>query len=247
MDALPNGARAGGLVLVFLTALGIMTLARDGPAAIFRKQVERMARGESEELNLPALSRAYRKIGEDLHKAIDTIVEKGGGKRGMQRANLDEILGPTPEPLTSSAFSFGAAVDEASKAAPLPAPGQPAPMLAPGALKPPPPAPLKPPPPVPALPGRSNAAPAPLAPPPVASASPGGSDEDHYREVFEQYLTTRKQCGESIAELTFDKFCITLRKNRDQILGSRPDARGVRFTVYVKDGKAALKASPTKA
>ena len=49
------------------------------------------------------------------------------------------------------------------------------------------------------------------------------------------------------AELTFDKFCVTLRKNREQIMTSRPDAASVRFSVYVKEGKAALKASPTKA
>ena len=80
-----------------------------------------------------------------------------------------------------------------------------------------------------------------------ASPAPAQSEDAHFREVFEQYLATRKQCGESTAELTFDKFVVTLRKNRDQILGSRPDALGVRFTVYVKEGKAALKASPTKA
>lgn len=254
IDALPKGALAGGLVMLFLTAMGIMYLERDRPLAIFGAQVERMARGETEELNLPVLARGYRKIGENVHKAIDGILEKGGGKRGMQKANLDEILGPAPENLTSSAFSFGAAESgQGSQAALLPVPGaqaMPAPAgpalaVAPPVqppLMPPPragsPAPAKPPPPMPALPGK-----------PSAAASPAGaSDEDgHFRDVFEQYLTTRKQCGESTAELTFEKFVVTLRKNRDQILGSRPDALGVRFTVYVKEGKAALKASPTKA
>ena len=35
------------------------------------------------------------------------MVEKGGGSRQKPKANLDEILGPAPETLTSSAFSFG--------------------------------------------------------------------------------------------------------------------------------------------
>lgn len=238
IEALPKSALAGGFVLLFLTAMGIMYLERDRPLAIFGKQVQRMARGESEELNLPALGRAYRIIGENVHKAIDVILEKGGGKRGMQKANLDEILGPAPETLTSSAFSFGGDSSQQSpEPRPMPAPGQPPAMPPPrGAAPPAPPTPMKPPPPMPAL-GRVSGA-GPTTPP---------SEDAHFREVFEQYLATRKQCGESIAELTFDKFCVTLRKNRDQILGSRPDAQGVRFTVYVKEGKAALKASPTKA
>jgi hypothetical protein len=252
IDALPKGALAGGLVLLFLTAMGIMYLERDRPLGIFGKQVERMARGESEELNLAALARAYRKIGENVHKALDVIIEKGGGKRGTQKANLDEILGPAPENLTSSAFSFGADNSPGSQAAALPLPGPPQAMPAPGgpplAVAPPVQPPLMPP------PRAGSPAPAAAKPPPLMQSLPGkpnaaapASEDGHFREVFEEYLATRKQCGESTAELTFDKFCVTLRKNRDQILGSRPDALGVRFTVYVKDGKAALKASPTKA
>ena len=72
-------------------------------------------------------------------------------------------------------------------------------------------------------------------------------NEGHFREVFEQYLALRQQCGESIAELSFEKFMITLRKNRDTIMLQRPETRDVRFTVYVKAGKAALKATPVKA
>jgi hypothetical protein len=71
-------------------------------------------------------------------------------------------------------------------------------------------------------------------------------DEPHYREVFDQYVELRRQCGESTSELSFDKFVLTLRKNRDQILMTRPEVKQVRFTVYVKAGKAALKATPSK-
>lgn len=246
--ALPKGALAGGFLLLFLAAMGIMYLERDRPIQIFRKQVERLARGETEELNLPALSSAYRKIGESLHKAFDVIVEKGGGSRNKQRANLDEILGPAPENLTSSAFSFGGGNDAAPAAAPvaMPAPGalaqpapMPAPMPAPQAMPMPAPAPKAPP-----LPGGPPKVP---APPPKAAAPADGGEEGHYRDVYAQYVETRKQCGESTADLTFEKFCVTLRKNRDQILSARSDALGVRFSVYVKDGKAALKAVPTKA
>ncbi len=74
----------------------------------------------------------------------------------------------------------------------------------------------------------------------------GGDDEDkHFREVFEKFLETKKQCGEPTAGLTYEKFVVTLRKNRDQIV-SRHGAQKVRFTVYVKAGKAALKATPIR-
>ena len=56
----------------------------------------------------------------------------------------------------------------------------------------------------------------------------------------------RKQCGEATSELTYERFLGTLHKHRDQILQTRPDAKGVRFSVYVKAGKAALKAAPRK-
>lgn len=81
-----------------------------------------------------------------------------------------------------------------------------------------------------------------------SAAALGESDAEqnaHFRDVFDQFLSTKKECGESVTGLTFDKFVVTLRKNRDQIV-KRHDAAKVRFTVYVKDGKAALKATPIR-
>jgi hypothetical protein len=77
-----------------------------------------------------------------------------------------------------------------------------------------------------------------------ASAGEDG-DDAHFRDVFDNFIRTKQECNESTAGLTFDKFVHTLRKNRDQIV-SRHGAKTVRFTVYVKDGKAALKATPVK-
>lgn len=72
------------------------------------------------------------------------------------------------------------------------------------------------------------------------------SDDDrHFREVFEQYVATQKECGESIDGLTFDKFARKLQTTRDNVM-DRHGASTVRFTVYVKDGRAAIKASPLR-
>jgi hypothetical protein len=83
---------------------------------------------------------------------------------------------------------------------------------------------------------------------PAAHADDSGGDFDegaHFREVYQQYLVTRQKCGEPVDNLTFEKFGVTLRKTRDQIV-EKHGARAVRFTVQVKEGKAALKAQPIK-
>jgi hypothetical protein len=78
-----------------------------------------------------------------------------------------------------------------------------------------------------------------------ASAPAAQGDETHFREVFDQFVTTQKECGASVNGLTFDKFVRKLHAARDQVM-KRHNAPSVRFTVYVKEGRAALKASPVK-
>ena len=78
-----------------------------------------------------------------------------------------------------------------------------------------------------------------------APAAPRDPDEAHFRDVFRDFVATRQRCGEAADGLTFDKFATKLRKNRDAIK-QKHGARSVRFQVYVKDGKAALKATPIK-
>jgi hypothetical protein len=86
-----------------------------------------------------------------------------------------------------------------------------------------------------------------------ADAMPGLSsdrgidaDEDsHYKAIFDDFVATKRTCGESIAGLTLDKFKDKLRGNRDALM-SKHQCRTVRFAVYVKDGRAALKATPIR-
>jgi len=89
----------------------------------------------------------------------------------------------------------------------------------------------------------------PPAPPPampVATAAPppssGDPKEPYYREIFEEFLQVKIACGEPTAGFTFEKFVKKLQKNTQDILDKHSDVRDVQFTVYVKDGKAALKA-----
>lgn len=82
----------------------------------------------------------------------------------------------------------------------------------------------------------------------LAKLTKGGGEaeqEKHFRDVFEEFVALKKQCNEPVTGLTFEKFVVTLRKNRDQIVQKHGAAK-VRFTVYVKEGKAALKATPIR-
>jgi hypothetical protein len=63
--------------------------------------------------------------------------------------------------------------------------------------------------------------------------------------VFADFVRTKKDCGEATAGLTFEKFLKTLRKNHDAIV-QRHGVSRVKFSVYVKEGRAALKASPVR-
>jgi hypothetical protein len=75
--------------------------------------------------------------------------------------------------------------------------------------------------------------------------APAPSDDDHFQEVFRAFVSTREQCGEAADGLTFEKFALKLRKNKEQLV-QKYACRTVRFQVYVKDGKAALKATPIR-
>lgn len=80
----------------------------------------------------------------------------------------------------------------------------------------------------------------------IEASAPGEQGEEtHFREVFDQFVATQKECGASTSGLTFDKFVKKLHAARNQVM-KRHDAAEVRFTVYVKQGRAALKASPVK-
>jgi type II secretory pathway pseudopilin PulG len=99
------------------------------------------------------------------------------------------------------------------------------------------------PPPPPSIPGP------PLSTPPAkqqqAKSAGLSADDAHFKEVFDQFLKTKKQCGEAIAGLSFERFSEKLRKNTGD-LKTRYKCRSVKFQVYVKNGKAALRATPIK-
>jgi hypothetical protein len=77
------------------------------------------------------------------------------------------------------------------------------------------------------------------------AAAPSDDEMAEWPKVFEEFVRVKKENGEPVDGLTFEKFQTTLKKNRDALV-DRHHCKRVKFTVYVKEGRAALKASPVK-
>jgi hypothetical protein len=70
-------------------------------------------------------------------------------------------------------------------------------------------------------------------------------EDAHFRHVFDDFVETKRSCGEPTAGLTQAKFLQKLRDNKSALV-TKHGCRTVRFSVYVKDGKAALRATPIR-
>jgi hypothetical protein len=84
-----------------------------------------------------------------------------------------------------------------------------------------------------------------VAPPAAGAPAAGGDPIAEWQKVYEDFIRTKKECGEPTDGLTFEKFQQTLRKNRDALM-QRHGCKRVKFSVYVKEGRASLKATPVR-
>ena len=71
------------------------------------------------------------------------------------------------------------------------------------------------------------------------------SDTEYFKSLYEKYIETQKQCGESTNKFTLEQFVSRLAREKERLMQTH-NCRNVRFTVYVKEGKASLKATPQK-
>ncbi len=79
----------------------------------------------------------------------------------------------------------------------------------------------------------------------MAAVAAPFDEEKHFQDTYKEFVSTREKCGEPADGLTYEKFKGKLLKNKEQLV-AKYQCRTVRFQVYVKEGKAALKASPVK-
>lgn len=76
----------------------------------------------------------------------------------------------------------------------------------------------------------------------AASSDP---KEAYFREVFDEFVALKQTCGEDTSKFGYDKFAAKLRKNTASLM-NKDGVVDVEFNVYIKDGKAALKAKVVK-
>ena len=69
--------------------------------------------------------------------------------------------------------------------------------------------------------------------------------DPYFKQIFDQFVSVKRRCNEPTGGLIYERFAEKLVKNREDLI-AKTGCREVRFTVYVKDGKAALKATPVK-
>ncbi len=243
IDALPLAWLIVGFI--FLTLVGWLFTYIEGQRPVMRmlRNVEDLCHTDpKDQLNVYRFRRKFRKIAQAINKLMDyklkSMLEDG---ESSSVKSIDSILGTQDEArLSSASFKF---IEASASDVPPPPPG-PEPKAAPAAPAAPkkaekktPPAPKRPPTP----PGRQ-----PVQPQRTSSPPEGSKEEQAYfQEIYQKFVDLKKQLGEPVDQLTFEKFQLTLAKNRDT-LKARYGCASVKFQVYEKDGKASLKATPVK-
>jgi hypothetical protein len=265
---------AGGVFAMIAFGLFLQRLEVETPVRNLRRELQQLARGEIHKIQDGHYGGRFGGLARDVNAAMERYTHAPGPQSETASKDLNAILGPGGAgqsfdlPSADSSFhgntpppAFGPPA--ASAFAPPPPPS----------FSPPPPPVFAPPPPFSAA-AVQNASggssglqsPRPAVPgwgPTLPTASDDadtrvvdlgengtgervGEEEDtHFKSVFDEFLATKKKCGESIAGLTLDKFKVKLRENKATLM-SKHHCRTVRFSVYVKDGKTALKATPVR-
>jgi len=244
-------------IAITAAAIGIIfsVFEHTRPLRIFQSEAARLAKGETDQLQPSRFRGLFRKIASDLNDGMDAVLAKGGGPR-RGPADMKQVLGDIPDQPQMSAFSFPG--DPASGQGPMVPPSAPqrgVPSAPSNPKLPRPPGRPGTPSPgfdatmpeaddgsgqrrVPAAPGRPGA--------PAAELAGWGSAPSELAEwhaVFNEFVSLKQQCGENTDGFSYEKFEQTLKKKNEE-LRNRHGAKRVKFSVYVKEGKAALKASP---
>ena len=87
----------------------------------------------------------------------------------------------------------------------------------------------------PLVPSRAPAAPSP------AAASRGDIAEDRVRQLYSQYIDTKRKQNESTAAITYEGLAASLRQSSEKLREKHGKSRSVDFEVIVKDGKTILR------
>lgn len=265
---------AGGLFAVIGIGLFLQRYEVENPLRRLRGEVRAMAKQQATKIEDTKYGGTLGGIARDINATVEHFTHAPLPKSETAKKDISAILDPHTSSadgksfdVSSSASSKPAVPPPAAMAAslfgtPKAAPGIAAapPAIPPSFTEPPAPS-FSAPEPSPFVapePGPFAAPPAAVrgaAPPPPPVRGPArpavpasnGQDPDfaHFSQVFEEYLALRQRCGESVVGLSLDKFAAKLQSNRDQLI-SKHGCKSAQFTVYEKDGKAAIRAIPVR-
>ena len=264
----------GGLLAIVFIGLYLQRIEVENPLRRLRSELHSLARQEVQKIDDRRYDGKLGGIARDINATIEYYTHAPLPKSETAKKDISAILDAKAG--AGDGRSFDVSHAALSKSPPLPAAMAASlfgtPRSAPGLAGGPPPVPMAPPPaplaapapaapyavavaptpPVPApsfLPIPVSASARPLAVPPSEAITPvvGSQDPDeaHFNQVFEEYRAVRQNCGESLAGLSLEKFVAKLRSNRDQLV-AKYQCRTAHFSVYEKDGKAAIRALPVR-
>ncbi len=260
VPSLPIG---GGMLALAILGNIFLYIEFDSKRKRLAQALEGLAQEGNNHLDPLQLSGFARDLAVVANDGIDALLKREVQRSAGRLRNVNELdsLLKAPEDVVGNPMQMPMPPPPAMPPmAPMPPLGPP--MPPPGAPPMPPMAPMAPP------------MPRPMPPPPnVRRAQPVQIDEDeqptsiaqvpqvlklspvppalegdeqaHWREVFEEFVARKKECNEPTESLTYEKFIGTLQKHKEQLI-TRTGCRTVRFQVYIKDGKATLKASPVR-
>ena len=231
------------LVFILLTAVGWLFTYLEGqrPVSKLLAAVEGLTKSDpKDQLNVYHFRRKIRKIALAINKVVDyklkSLIEDS---EGGSVKSIDAILGHQEDArLSSASFKF---IEPSADDIPPPPPDEP--KTSKETIPEPP---KKKAPPI----GNRSPSPPTSDKPPIpkkkTSVPPSPQEEGvYFKSIYEQFVALKKQLNEPVDQLTFERFQVTLRKNRDT-LKARYNCASVKFQVYEKDGKASLKATPVK-
>lgn len=81
---------------------------------------------------------------------------------------------------------------------------------------------------------------------PTFEAVPAPGSAEYYQQVFREFLDARRSCNQPVEGLGFEAFLERVKKKEDDFK-ARYDCDSVELEVYVRDGKAGLKAKRPRA
>ncbi len=259
---LPMGLFVVLAVLAVILTVFLNWFEGDRPIGKLLKQSRDLSVGKLDKLDDAQFRGRLGSIARSINEGLELTADKVPSKPALHDEDLDSILGGPdtsdedfslpPKEGEATAKPTGSVLDGVGgPAEPAAAGGPPPPPELPGAADD---NPLQPTPSgnfafgVPSgstphtTPGQGPGGPPPAPPEPPAAA---GGDNAAWQEVFEQFVATKKQCGENVDKLTFEAFSAKLDKNKQAVI-DKTGCVDVNFRVYIKDGKAALKATPVK-